>query len=120
MKIRSALFIAMVCLGAGLAAIPAAGGEASSAPQMSYYFDCIDNEIDTASCKVTLVKSRSNNLRDYGIEAARRVQFLVKNKEALAQEMLARGVPLRTHAVHQYLLSRFNQEIPVPAADERP
>lgn len=120
MKTRSVLFIAMVCLGAGLAAIPAVGGEASSAPQKSYYLDCIDNEIDTASCKVTLVKSRSNNLRDYGIEAARKVQFLIKNKEALAQEMLARGVPMRTHAVHLYLLSRFNQETSALAAGERP
>jgi hypothetical protein len=34
--------------------------------------------------------------------------------------MLARGVPMRAHAVHQYLLSRFNQESSMLADGERP
>jgi hypothetical protein len=47
-------------------------------------------------------------LQGYGEQAALRTAYLSKNKEALVQEMIARKVSMRPHAVHQYLLQRYN------------
>ena len=54
--------------------------------------------------------SRSKNLRTYGRQAALKTAFLSQNKDALVQEMIAQKVSMRPHAVHHFLLNRFNRE----------
>jgi len=120
MKTRLVIGIAMVCLTAGMWALPACGDESSADHQKNYYLKCIKAEIDNYSCKVAFTTSRSKNLQSYGKDAARRTAFLTRNRDALVQEMLAQKVSMRPHAVHQYLGQRFSQEAPVQMAMERP
>jgi len=110
MKTRLVIGIAIVCLTAGILALPACGDESPVDQQKSYYLKCINAEIDNYSCKVGYATSRSNNLQAYGESAARRTAFLTRNKDALVQEMFAQKVSMRPHAVHQYLGQRFIQE----------
>jgi len=120
MKTRLVIGIAMVCLTAGMWALPACGDESSADHQKNYYLKCIKAEIDNYSCKVAFTTSRSKNLQAYGESAARRAAFLSQNRDALVQEMFAQKVSMRPHAVHQYLGQRFSQEAPVQMAMERP
>jgi len=110
MKTRFIMIIGLVVVAMAVGAGPACSDPPATNPQKSYYLDCIQNEIDTYSCKLDLVTSRSDNLRGYGIEAARKAAFLTKNREALVEEMALRNVSMRPQAVHQYLLRRFNEE----------
>ncbi len=116
MKTRLVI-MALICLTAGVGAFPAQAGGPSIDQQKSYYLDCIDQEIENYSCKVVLTNSRSKNLRAYGGEASQKAQFLTQNKDALVQEMTVQNVSLRPHAVHQYLLQRFNRETFAYAAE---
>ena len=109
MKSRVVTGIALACLAAGVWALPASGDESYADPQGSYYLRCINDEIDSNSCQVALVTSRSKNLQAYGERAALRAAFLSKNREVLVQEMVAQKVSLRPQAVQQYLRQRFNQ-----------
>ena len=120
MKTRLVIGIAMVCLTAGIWALPACGDESPAAMKKSYYLKCINAEIDTYSCKVVYATSRSKNLQAYGENAARRTVFLTQNRDALVQEMVAQSVSLRPHAVHQYIGQRFIQENQVQLASKRP
>jgi len=110
MKSRLVIVMAMVCLTAGIWALPAYGDESPADQQKSYYLKCINEEIDNYSCKVALTTSRSKNLQTYGEKAALRTAFLSQNRDVLVQEMVAQKVSLRPQAVQQYLRQRFNQE----------
>jgi len=116
MKSRLVIVMAMVCLTAGIWALPACGDESPADQQKSYYLKCINEEIDNYSCKVALTASRSQNLQAYGETAALRTVFLSKNRDALAQEMVAQKVSMRPQAVQQYLRQRFNLESHVQMA----
>jgi hypothetical protein len=120
MKTRLVIGIAIVCLTAGIWALPACGGESPANQQKDYYLKCIKAEIDNYSCKVVHATSRSGNLQAYGKSAARRTAFLAHNRDALAQEMIAQKISMRPHAVHQYLRERFSQEDHVQIATKRP
>jgi hypothetical protein len=120
MKTKHILMAAMVCMAIGMGVVTAEGGGSAAAGPKGYYLDCIDKEIQSAGGKVSLVESRSENLKSCGIQAARRVQYLMKNREALAQEMAERGVSMRPHAVHQFLLNRFNENMTELAANGKP
>ena len=120
MKTRLVIGIAIVCLTAGMWALPACGDESSADHQKNYYLKCIKAEIDNYSCKVAFTTSRSKNLQSYGKDAARRTAFLTRNRDALVQGMIAQSVSLRPHAVHQYIGQRFTQENQVQLALERP
>lgn len=109
MKTRLIMIIGLIGLAVAIGAVPARSDTSSADRQKSYYLDCIQNEIDTYSFKLELVTSRSDNLREYGIEAARKTAFLTKNRDALMEEMVLRKVSMRPHAVHLYLLRRFNE-----------
>jgi hypothetical protein len=116
MKSRLVIVMAMVCLTAGIWALPACGDESPADQQKSYYLKCINEEIDNFSCKVALTTSRSKNLQAYGEKAALITVFLSRNRDALAKEMLAQKVSMRPQAVEQFLRQRFNQEIHVQMA----
>ena len=116
MKSRLVIVMAMVCLTAGILALPACGDESPADQQKSYYLKCINDEIENNSCKVVLTASRSKNLQAYGETAALRTFFLSKNRDALVQEMVAQKISLRPQAVQQYLWQRFNQEAHVQMA----
>ncbi|MCK7512437.1 MAG: hypothetical protein MZV70_55960 [Desulfobacterales bacterium] len=120
MKTRLVIVMAMVCLTAGIWALPARGDESPADQQKSYYLKCINKEIDNYSCKVVLTSSRSKNLQAYGENAALRTAFLSQNRDALVQEMIAQKVSMRPHAVQQYLRQRFNQEASASGCHERP
>jgi hypothetical protein len=120
MKTRLVIGIALVCLTAGILALPARGDESPVDQQKNYYLKCVNAEIDNYSCKVGYSTSRSKNLQAYGENAARRTAFLTQNRDALVQEMLAQNVSMRPHAVQQYLRQRLSQEAPVQKAMERP
>ena len=120
MKTRLVIGMAIVCLTAGIWALPARGDESPVDQQQNYYLKCINAEIDNYSCKVGYATSRSKNLQAYGESAARRTAFLTQNRDVLVQEMLAQKVSMRPHAVQQYLRQRFSQEAPVQMAMERP
>jgi hypothetical protein len=112
MKIR--LIIIVICIfsvSAGSWIFPAWSDDSTANQEKTYYLKCINNEIESYSCKVQFTTSRSTNLQGYGEQAALRTVYLSKNKEALVQEMIAQKVSMRPHAVHQYLLQRCNQEI---------
>ncbi len=102
--------IAMVGLAAVIGALPARGDEGAAGAPPDYFVDCINREIDAACAKVGLAASRSEKLKAVGIASAHRLTFMVKHREALAQEMADRGVPRRAHAVHQHLLRRVHAE----------
>jgi hypothetical protein len=110
MKTRLVIIMGLIGLAVAIGAGPARSDSTAAEQQKSYYLDCITNEIDACSCKLELVTSRSDNLREYGVEAARKAAFLTKNRDALVEEMVLRNVSMRPHAVHQYLLRRFNEE----------
>ena len=116
MKSRLVIVMAMVCLTAGIWALPAYGDESPADQQKSYYLKCINEEIDNYSCKVALTTSRSKNLQTYGEKPALRTAFLSQNRDVLVQEMVAQKVSLRPQAVQQYLRQRFNQETHVQTA----
>jgi hypothetical protein len=116
MKSRLVIVMAMVCLTAGIWALPACGDESPADQQKSYYLKCINDEIENNSCKVVLTASRSKKLQAYGEKAALRTVFLSQNRDALAQEMVAQKVSMRPQAVQQYLQQRFNQETHVQMA----
>lgn len=115
MKTRLVTIIIVGCLAAAAGAIPACGDEVSSEQQKRYYLDCINAEIDSNSCKVALLGSRSRNLQTYGNSAARKAVFLSQNRDALVQEMMVQNVGMRPHTVHQYLLQRFSLETSMKA-----
>ena len=119
MKSRLVIVMAMVCLTAGIWALPAYGDESPADQQKSYYLKCINEEIDNYSCKVALTNSRSKNLQAQGEKAALRTVFLSRNRDALVQEMVAQKVSLRPQAVQQFLRQRFNQETHVQMALNR-
>ena len=116
MKTRLVIVMAMVCLAAGVWALPARGDESPADQQKSYYLKCIDKEIDHYSCQVAMTSSRSKNLQAYGETAALKTAFLSRNRDALVQEMMAQKVSMRPQAVQQYLRQRFNQEAAVVTA----
>jgi hypothetical protein len=104
------MIIGLIGLAVAIGAVPAISDTSVADRQKSYYLDCIQDEIDANSCKLVLVTSRSETLREYGIAAAQKAAFLTKNRDALVEEMVLRKVSMRPHAVHQYLLRRFNEE----------
>jgi hypothetical protein len=110
MKTRLVIMIIIGCLASAIGAIPACGDESPADQQKSYYLECINAEIENASCKVALTGSRSKNLQAYGERAALKTVFLSRNRDALVQEMLAQRVSMQPQAVQQYLRQRFNQE----------
>jgi len=120
MKTRHFIGILMVTLMVGMVALPACGNEPNIDQQKNYYLQCINAEIDTYSCKVVHVNSRSKNLQTYGENAALRTAFLSQNRDALVQEMIAQNVSMRSHAVHQYLRQRFYEESHVQMAKVKP
>jgi sugar phosphate isomerase/epimerase len=103
--------IAMVGLAAVIGALPARGDEGAAGAPPGTFIDCINREIDAACAKVGLAASRSEKLKAVGIASAHRLTFMVKHREALAQEMAERGVPMRAHAVHQRLLHRVHAKL---------
>lgn len=116
MKARLATIMIVIGLASAIGAIPACADDISKDQQTRYYLDCINAEIDSNSCKVALLGSRSKNLQAYGSSAARKAVFLSQNRDALVQEMMVQKVSMRPHAVHQYLLQRFSLETSVQAA----
>jgi len=110
MKPRHFIAIAMAWLAIGMWVLPACGDESTAEQQKNYFLKCIDKEIDSYSCKVVHTASRSKNLQTYGRQAALKTAFLSQNKDALVQEMIAQKVSMRPHAVHHFLLNRFNRE----------
>jgi hypothetical protein len=116
MKTTLATIMIVIGLVSTIGAIPACGDEVSKDQQTRYYLDCIDAEIDSNSCKVVLLGSRSRNLQAYGSSAARKAVFLSQNRDALVQAMMIQKVSMRPHAVHQYLLQRFSLETSMQAA----
>jgi len=120
MKARLFIGIAIVCLTTAMWALPACGDESPDTHQKNFYLKCINAEIDNYSCKVVHAASRSRNLQLSGENAALRTVFLSQNKKALVQEMLEQKVSMHSHAVHQYLLNRFNQESHIKTAKMKP
>ena len=120
MKTRLVIGMAIVCLTAGIWALPACGDESPVDQQKNYYLKCINAEIDNYSCKVVHTTSRSKNLQTYGQQAALKTVFLSQNKDALVQEMIAQKVSMRPYAVHHFLLNRFNQESHIQTATVKP
>jgi hypothetical protein len=116
MKTRLVIMIIIGCLASAIGAIPACGDQSPADQQKNYYLECINAEIENASCKVALTGSRSKNLRAYGEKAALKTVFLSRNRDALVQEMLAQKVSMQPQAVKQYLLQRFNEEAHVRLA----
>ena len=80
MRTRHFIGMAMVTLMVGMMALPACGNEPNIDQQKNYYLQCINAEIDTYSCKVVHVNSRSKNLQAYGENAALRTAFLSQNR----------------------------------------
>ncbi len=110
MKTRFIMSVGMIGMALVMAAATAFGGSAAADRQRSYYRDCIQGEIGSCNPKMKLATSRSEHLRTYGDRAVQKEAFLRKNSDALVEEMVIRNVTMRPHAVHQYLLHRFNEE----------
>jgi hypothetical protein len=110
MKTRLVIMIIIGCFASAIGAFPARGDESPADQQKSYYLDCINAEIENASCQVALTGSRSKNLRAYGEKAALKTVFLSRNRDGLVREMVAQKVSMQPQAVQQYLRQRFNEE----------
>jgi hypothetical protein len=110
MKTRFAVIIGLVFFATVMGATWAGADSTGVDSQRRFFLKCIDQEIANYSGKVELVNSSSENLREYGSESARKVVFLVKNRQDLAEEMTAQKISMRSHAVHQFLNTRFHQD----------
>jgi hypothetical protein len=110
MKTRFIMIVGVIGLALVIAAATALGGSSAVDRKRSYFRDCIQSEIDSCNPKMKLATSRSEHLRTYGDRAVQKEAFLRKNSETLVEEMVIRNVTMRPHAVHQYLLHRFNEE----------
>lgn len=110
MKTTLIMTIGFLGLAVTIGAVPVYSDEPAADHQRSYYLNCIENEIEDNVSKMEFVTSRSDNLREHGIEAAMKAAFLTKHRDALVQEMVLRNVGMRPHTVDHYLLLRFNEE----------